>query len=97
MAFVTGVTKVKNQDTSCWALIFEIRVYIFSYKHTLQYCNKMFCKYLKIFWEKLVRVSFSKDMGQGGSLSRLYHFKIFKVCLPQTLVGSFLNTLTDLH
>ena len=30
-------------------------------------------------------------------LSRPYHFKFFKGCLPQILLGSFLNTLTHLH
>ena len=29
-------------------------------------------------------------------LGRPYHFKFFKGCLPQILLGPFLNTLTDL-
>ena len=29
-------------------------------------------------------------------LSRPYHFKFFKGCLPQILLGPFLNTLTKL-
>ena len=29
-------------------------------------------------------------------LSRLYHFKVFKGCLPQILLGPFLNTLTHI-
>ena len=30
------------------------------------------------------------------SASRPYHFKIFKGCLPQMLLGSFLNTMTQM-
>ena len=31
------------------------------------------------------------------SLGRPYHFEFFKSCLPQILLGSFLNTLTHLR
>ena len=30
------------------------------------------------------------------NLRRPYHFKIFKGCLPQILLGPFLNTLTNI-
>ena len=42
-------------------------------------------------YSRMDQVIFVED-----SLSRPYHFKFFKGCLPQTLLGPFLNTLTHL-
>ena len=33
----------------------------------------------------------------GSCLSRTYHFKFFKGCLPQILLGTFLNTLSHIQ
>ena len=38
----------------------------------------------------------SSQRSKFVSLDRLYHFKVFKGCLPQILLGLFLDTLTHL-
>ena len=37
-----------------------------------------------------------KNLKGYGLLSRPYHFKFFKGCLPQILLGPFLNTLSHM-
>ena len=36
-------------------------------------------------------------MGQSIQESRPYHVKFFKACLPQILLGPFLNTLSQMN
>ena len=45
---------------------------------------------------KSVEDSFLKIWSDMVCLDRQYHFKFFKGCLPQILLGPFLNTLTYL-
>ena len=47
-------------------------------------------------WTKqnLWKTAFKKFDGIWSALSRPYSFKFFKGCLPQILLGPFLNTLT---
>ena len=47
---------------------------------------------LKDTWAKVFKNGLSKVCG-----SRPYHFKFFKGCLPQILLGPFLNTLTYMN
>ena len=48
-------------------------------------------------WVKVLKNGQSKICGrQPVCLGRAYHFKFFKVYLPQVLLGPFLNTLTDI-
>ena len=42
------------------------------------------------------KTAFKKNWGDVVCLSRPYPFKSFKGCLPKILVGSFLNTLTQM-
>ena len=44
--------------------------------------------------QKLWKTAFKKFDGIWSALSRPYSFKFFKGCLPQILLGPFLNTLT---
>ena len=46
--------------------------------------------------ENLWKPAFKKSEGVRSALSRLYPFKFFKGCLPQILLGLFLNTLFQL-
>ena len=71
---------------------------------------RLLCKHfpmLKMFsfkWITLFKNGPSKICGRQPlknfrdivCLSRPYHFKFFKGCLPQILLGPFLNTLTEL-
>ena len=51
-------------------------------------------------YSRMDRVKFVEDSlfeeGMMVSLNRPYHFKFFKGCLPQILLGPFLNTLTHI-
>ena len=50
-------------------------------------------------WEKVFTNEPSEICGRQHlkiCLSRPYHFKFFKGCLPQTLLGPFLNTFSQL-
>ena len=44
-------------------------------------------------WVKVFKDGQVKFAEGGLTLSKLYHFKFFKGCLPQILLGPFLNTL----
>ena len=44
---------------------------------------------------KTLRVN-SEVLAANGKTNRPYHFNFFKGCLPQILLGPFLNTLTHL-
>ena len=46
---------------------------------------------------KFVEDSLYKTWSDMVCLGRTYHFKFFKGCLPQILLGPFLNTLTDMQ
>ena len=45
---------------------------------------------------KFVEGSLQKSLSDLVCLSRPYHFKVFKGCLPHIVLGPFLNTLTQL-
>ena len=45
---------------------------------------------------KFVEDSLEKVCSDMVSLSRPYHFKFFRGCLPQIVLGPFLNTLTQM-
>ena len=46
--------------------------------------------------ENLWKTAFKKFEGVSSALGRPYPFKFFKGCLPQILLGPFLNNLTQL-
>ena len=51
-------------------------------------------------WTKWIlwKTAFKKiEVSDMACLSRPYHFKFFKDCLPQILLGSFLNTLSHIY
>ena len=54
-------------------------------------------KYLKIMVE-IINIATTLFTGHSNDIwvSRPYHFKFFKGCLPQILLGPFLNTLTHI-
>ena len=54
-------------------------------------------KYSRMDLVKIVEDSLSKNWSNMVCLSRPYHFKFVKGCLPQILLGPFLNTLSHLR
>ena len=53
-------------------------------------------RYSRIDPVKFVENSLLKNWTDMVCLGRSYHFKYFKGCLPQILLGPFLNTLTQM-
>ena len=54
--------------------------------------NMLHERCLRIIWDKVFKIG----NGNMVCLSRSYHFKFFKDCLPQILLGPPLNTLSHL-
>ena len=46
--------------------------------------------------EDLCKTAFKNFEGVLSALGRPYFFKLFKSCLPQILLGPFLNTLSHI-
>ena len=57
--------------------------------------NKVVSRYSRMDQVKFVEDSLFEE-GIMVSLNRPYHFKFFKGCLPQVLLGPFLNSLTHI-
>ena len=64
----------------------QIRLWIF--------CGSFGKKYSRMDQVKFVEDSLQKRWRDMVCLSRSYHFKFSKGCLPQILLGPFLNTLS---
>ena len=86
-----NVTKAINKDTKTFLLNFQqgvilktLKMYLLAENFALYYYTwqsiQVWTKY------KLCEIAFKKP-------EAIYHFKIFKGCLPQILLGSFLVTL----
>ena len=58
------------------------------YKKIIQY------RYFVMNFAKIFRTLFLQNIFEWLFLQIPYHFKLFKGCLPQVLLGPFLNTLT---
>ena len=64
---------------------------------TTKVYRKLYSKSMKDIWVKVFKNGPSKICGrQSICLSGPYHFKFFKGCLLQILLGPSLNTLTSL-
>ena len=86
------------RSISCKFYLFEYEIIsLFILKSNLEVFirNKVVSRYSRMDQVKFVEDSLFEE-GIMVSLNRPYHFKFFKGCLPQVLLGPFLNTLTHI-
>ena len=73
----------------------NIRYYkMTSTKFGLGFCNSKCIIWVKVFKNWPSKICDRQPLKILKLWSRPYHFKFFKGCLPQMLLGPFLNTLT---